>query len=115
MLLALIIKRGFLIHHSFIFSWPALLPEPWTSLEELHLQGWLVDDPDMFKDVDLHMSFPNLTLLNMRVSCGRFLLPDMSGCERLESVTLQSKKPDIRLFLSFQCNLEEKVTEINYI
>ena len=70
-------------------------------------------DPVMFKDVDLHMSFPNLTLLNMRVGYDEdypFLLPDLSGCERLESVTLMSYTR-----LAFPSNLKEKVTEINYI
>ena len=68
----------------------------------------------MFKDVELHMSFPNLTLLNMIGGYdgkGPLQLPDLSGCEGLESVTLYSywRKG---LSLSFQCNLKEKVTDM---
>ena len=92
----------------YMTSWPTLLPEPWTSLEELHLCFW-ANNPKIFKDVDLHMSFPNLTLLNMGVKGYRsdpFMLPDLSGCERLESITLEP------LHVSFQSDLKEKVTEI---
>ena len=92
----------------YMTSWPTLLPEPWTSLEELHLCFWS-NNPKIFKDVDLHMSFPNLTLLNMGVKGYRsdpFMLPDLSGCERLESITLEP------LHVSFQSDLKEKVTEI---
>ena len=65
----------------------------------------------MFKDVDLHMSFPNLTLLSMKVFSrpdDPFLVPDLSGCQRLEVITLQMSY--YRARMSFQSNLQEKVT-----
>ena len=69
----------------------------------------------MFKDVDLHISFPNLTLLNMKVEgylrSDPFLLPDLSGCERLESITLDTAYAYWRFAcVSFQSDLKEKVT-----
>ena len=76
----------------------------------------------MFKDVDLHISFPNLTLLNMKVEgyqSDPFLLPDLSGCEGLESITVEplvsrGHMPtySFRLYVSFQSNLKEKVTDM---
>jgi len=76
-----------------ISSWPVLLTEPWTSLEELHLDHWIVSNPGLFKGVDLQMSFPNLTLLNMNLGNRGYplLLPDLSKFEKLESFTLQSE------------------------
>ena len=40
-----------------------------------------------------------------------FLLPDLSGCERLESITLDTAY-SLRQYVSFQSDLKEKVTEI---
>ena len=65
----------------------------------------------MFEDVDLNISFPNLTLLSIDLWTGNedpFLLPDLSGCEHLQELSL------IMGFnyqlLSFQSRLEDKVT-----
>ena len=100
-----------LILYTRIASWPDLLPEPWTSLQELHLD-MSSDNYEMFKDVDLHISFPNLTLLSIDLWTINdeepFLLPDLSGCEHLQELSL------IMSFnyqlLSFQSRLEEQVT-----
>ena len=35
-------------------SWPALLPEPWTSLEELHFDDVYIVNPELFKGVGLN-------------------------------------------------------------
>ena len=65
----------------------------------------------MFKDIDLNMSFPNLTLLKIDLWThdeDPFLLPDLSGCQQLQELSL-TMGFDYQL-LSFQSNLEEKVT-----
>ena len=95
-------------------SWPALLPEPWTSLEELHFDDVYIVNPELFKDVDLHISFPNLTLLHMHLEHygETVLLPDLSRFEKLESITLQPFMSCGLLRLSFCPDLREKVNSI---
>ena len=102
--------------HTTTHSWLAL-PEPWTSLEELNLDCWFSNGQefkwfhnDEIRDVDLHMSFPNLTLLDIEVTCGHWypiLLPDLSGCEQLESFSLHSQYR--KFCVSFQFDLKQKV------
>ena len=69
----------------------------------------------MFKEVDLHMSFPNLTLLYMDL--GHYgetvLLPDLSRFEKLESITIQQYSTNRVLLLSFCSDLQEKVKSVS--
>ena len=71
------------------------------------------DNAEILKDVDLHTSFPNITTLNLKMRirmASKYLipglLPDLSGCKRLESLTLESYS---RTHLCFHPNLKEKV------
>ena len=89
-------------------SWPTLLPEPWTSIQEIHLLH-LSCASDTFKDVDMYISFPNMTLLCLDSDGGTVLLPDLTDCERLKDVTLKSG------WFSFPSNLEEKERQYNKI
>ena len=97
-----------------IRSWPNLIPEPWTSVKELHLDVEM-RNANMFEDVNLPISFPNLTSLNLELtSFGTrhpIILPDLSGCERLLDITLNSAD----YWMSFQSNLEEKVRDISAV
>ena len=96
-------------------SWPALLPEPWTSLEELHFDDVYIVNPELFKDVDLHISFPNLTLLHMHLEHygETVLLPDLSRFEKLESITIQQYSTNRVLLLAFCSDLQEKVKSVS--
>ena len=65
----------------------------------------------MFEDVDLNISFPNLTLLSIDFWTNDpfllpFLLPDLSECEHLQELSLAGIKNQL---ISFQSRLEDKV------
>ena len=124
--MATIFKKLNKLHYSNLFhslprtsttSWLAL-PEPWTSLEELHLDCWLGNGQlfrwfhnDDIRDVDLHLSFPNLTSLEIELTCDDYCkvlqLPDLRGCERLKSFSLHS---DSKVCVSFQYDLKSQVS-----
>merc|ERR1712038_1903357 len=95
-----------------VLSWPPRLPEPWTSVEELHLVI-STDSHDVFAGVDLSLSFPSLTAFHLehssQVNCPA-LLPDLTGCKRLKSVTVTSSSPwGLTWGMSVPSILEEKV------
>ena len=100
--------------HTSTKSWLAL-PKPWTSLEELHLDCRLSDGQmfrwfhnDDIRDVDLHLSFPNLTSLEIELTGDKVLqLPDLRGCERLKSFSLHSHS---KVCVSFQYDLKSQVS-----
>ena len=74
--------------------WPDFA-SPWTSLKKLRLlqvraelvtAGWGVN-PNLFNNVELHQSLPNLEEFSIRASCD-FVLPDMGQCKYLHSICL---------------------------
>ena len=63
----------------------------------------------MFKDVDLHKYFPNLNSLHLelgREGGSPILIPNLAGCELLQSLTVKSNRAPWEM--AFQSHLEEK-------
>ena len=84
-------------------SWPALIPEPWTSLQDLHIDIRICH-AQTFEDVDFHNSFPNLKKLKVsRTPIAPVVLPDLTECDCLEDVTLSGPN------FFFKYDLAEKV------
>ena len=74
------------VHHVRMQSWPPLIA-PWMLLRELSISAV---DKTCFKNVNLHHIAPNLQTLKIEGQ-GEYastLLPDMSGCDALSSITL---------------------------
>ena len=78
-------------HNLRLNSWPTF-DTPWTSLTKLRF-GDNVRIHNIFQNVELHHSLPNLKIFEMK---GTFsfpymhpnILPDLSGCKQLEKVRL---------------------------
>ena len=70
-----------------IDAWPTALPQPWTSLKNLHLY---TPNSPFGEGIELHRSLPNLRIFDI---CSdrhpiQLVLPDMTLCPRLEKVWL---------------------------
>ena len=74
-------------------SWPRVASFSWSSMEELYLHKTLWE-PELFKNVQLHHSLPNLKIIDVVDAKSTeliFSLPDMSGLEKLQNVSLRGK------------------------
>ena len=93
-----------------------------TLLTDLELAGARMFC-DIFKGIELHMGLPNIQSIWIDVTGydederrSSFLLPDMSGCERLRKVSIgeNNRKDDAcEENFSFPTILEEKVTHLS--
>ena len=79
-------------------SWP-ILSAPWTSLRDLNLE-FSKSQGDLFSDVKLHHSLPNLAwvsfIIHDKRSC--FTLPDMKDCRKLRAIFLYGGKFSVSRF-----------------
>ena len=98
-------------------SWPwPTTSHAWTSLNQLHIFGGL-EFSSMFKSVDFHFNFPNLSFLKIEIWWPRsgwstrtkaIVLPDLSECSHLKQIIV-ALSGVARAPLSFPCNLGNKV------
>ena len=66
-----------------VTKWPEFA-QPWKSMERLYNLYWRC------KDVELHRSLPNLRVLSLKggPDPSPIMLPDMSGCDKMEMLQL---------------------------